>query len=74
MKTTLLVLACALGLVALATPVSAGWPCTCDPNPITDLASCVKDGPRCPITTTGLPEPVEQLVYDLTHCTCPLVL
>lgn len=44
-----MILAVALALLLAAPTAAAGWPCTCDPNPITDLLSCLKDGPRCPV-------------------------
>lgn len=57
MKTTLLVLVCAFGLLAAATPALAGPACTCDPNPVTDLVRCLVNGDRCPAAIEGLDLP-----------------
>lgn len=70
-------LAMVAALLALAVPASA-WPdCTCDPNPITNLAHCLADGTYCP-SAPGVPGWVpdpDETIYDLTHptpppCTC----
>lgn len=69
-------LALMLAPTALATP-----PCTCDPNPITDLARCLSlDGdtdPRCPIVVKEPEDPapaIKDLVDELDPrdwpCTC----
>ncbi|GEM_PF-6413802 len=67
-------LAMAAALLALAVPASA-WPdCTCDPNPVTNLAHClVGDESYCP-SVPGAPSvgPLPS-VHDLLTpppCTC----
>lgn len=74
MKTVIATLALALVL----TPTALAWPpCTCDPNPVTDLAQCLVNGTDCPPAVGGLdlPEPnvkglVEQLDPRNWPCTC----
>ena len=46
-ETLLLVAAAATALVLLAPPAAAWPPCTCDPNPVTDLVRCWKADQYC---------------------------
>ena len=69
-----ILLAVAAMLLTMAVPSAvAQWPpCTCDPNPVTDLVKCLKDDRYC----EDHPEvrQVKQLLHDLDPrnwpCTC----
>jgi hypothetical protein len=71
MNRVLLASIVAFGLVALAAPAQAGPPCTCDPNPVTDLVRCLANGTDCPPVLDGadLP-PLKDLDPRNWPCAC----